>query len=283
MVKVKKTIRKILGVLVLVMAMGLFFMVEHAVYANGSDVSQEDTVTLQVEKGDDITTALQQAVKNYSKVIIPAGEYTCKGVSLNGCENVVIEATGVSIIATGESPILYSSATSTLSKVFINGGSWDMDKNAFPAFRFYGITAEVIMSDVAIQNSGDVAIRLKNAENIKFDGVSCINNVSGGILIQECKDIDIQNSLSNYNGYGIKIADCSGVININNSNLDNNTNNGANISNCNGEVILSRSYAYYSGDNGIIIKDCRGSVLLYKVKVKAGKKSGRMVSTIHSG
>ena len=101
MAKGKKIISRLLQIMALVMIMGSFFIVEHVAYASESGVSQEETVTLQVKEGDDITTALQQAVKQYSKVVIPAGKYTCSGVALTGCENITIEATGASVTATG--------------------------------------------------------------------------------------------------------------------------------------------------------------------------------------
>ncbi len=214
-------------------------------------------VVLNVSSGQDITMELQDAVNQYTDIVIPQGEYTCNGIKIGNVKDLVINATDavIKLKTDAANPILYTPNGYTPENVTINGGIWDGNGNSNPVFRFYGNVNDLSLNSLNVQNSSDIGIRVKGCTgdlNLKYV-VSKNNNLSG-ILVSDCND-----SLKVY---------------MDHCNFDNNGEFGIRIKDTQCALAINRSYAYTNGKSGILASNCKNSVTIYKFKAKSNSENG---------
>ncbi len=240
--------------------------------------------TLEVKDGDDITSALQSAVKKYSKVIIPEGTYICTGVKLNSLEGVTIYAKGATIKMTGSNPALFVSNGAYACDIKIQGGVWDANNLNLPALRFYGTASNIVLSELTVKNSANAGIRFNTSSDVTIEGVTSTDNVGYAVIFESSNNIKVNNSrfLDSKTGIYFKgctgsivvsYAECTGNIDrailaettpsltIKNSELNNNA-EGIRISGATGEVTLDTNNIKNNEGMGIRIFDCTGKLQL---------------------
>ena len=253
-----------------------------------TDVKAADNeITLSVKSGDDITNALQSAVKSYDKVIIPEGEYYCSGVKLNNLEGITISAEGATIVQSGSAnPIFYVSNGSTASDITIDGGTWDANDQNLPAFRFYGTVENVTLQNLTVSNSTNAGVRFKESSNVIVNNVTVTDNQGYALLFEATTGVQVDNSVLKNSQCGIKFDSCKGQaivtnsectgngerailvvgnenITINDCELNKNA-EGLRISGVTGKVSLSRNNIKNNEGFGIRIFDCTGDVAYSK-------------------
>ena len=260
-------------------------------------LAEESEITLNVSNGDDISTVLQQAVKNYSYVIIPEGEYYCSNVKLNNIDGIVIYAEGVKITQSGDTnPIIYTSNGSTASDITIAGGTWDAAGKDIPAFRFYGNVSNITLSNLTVENSANAGIRFKESSNVTLDKVTSTDNAGYAVLFEAVENAELSNCSFNNSKNGINFNNClgdlivtftkctgnvySGIvatacpkITINDSELNKNG-EGLRISGATDRVSLSRNNMKNNNGFGIRIFDCTGDVAYSKNYAYDNAKTG---------
>lgn len=262
------------------------------------DTKAETTeCTLNVKGGDDITSALQSAIKSYDKVIIPEGTYYCSSVKLNGIDGVTISAVGATIIQSGSTnPIIFVSNGAVASNVTIQGGTWNGNGIDMPVFRFYGTCDNVTLSNVTVKNSANAGIRFSGSSSVFLEGVTSVDNTGYAVIFENSSNINVSNSTFKNSKTGIYFKSCSGEvvasnvectgntdrailseltpnIVIKNSELNDNA-EGIRISGATGVVSLDTNNIKNNAGMGIRIFDCTAKIDFARVYAYDNAKSG---------
>lgn len=256
-----------------------------------------DQIALSVNEGEDITGALQSAVKNYKEVVIPAGKYYCSGVKLNNISGITIYAQGATITQNSTAnPILYTSNGTTASDISVVGGTWNAGAADLPAFRFYGNVSNITLSELTVTNSKNAGLRFKESTNVILSNVTSTANEGYGVIFETVEGVSVDNSVFSLSSSGINFKDCKGDLLVASTQCLNNADNGILVSNCpritvndcelnnNGcglrvsgvteKVSLSRNNMKNNTGMGIRIFDCIGDVVYSKNYAYDNGKTG---------
>lgn len=231
------------------------------VTCNVAYAAEEQSYILTVKDGQDITTSLTDALKQYRDITIPEGMYSCDSIQISNLSNLTIRATGatISLKQSAANPLLYTASDSKAENIEIVGGCWKANGMAVPAIRIYGKTCNIKLQDMEVSGSGDVGIRIKGASgDIQFSNVAVSSNQKSGVRISECPDL--QNVL------------------IENGNYVQNQEYGLQVTDTPAEVVIKRVYASNNRKSGIFANNCTGSVYLFRTKTKSNNENGISIS-----
>ena len=254
-------------------------------------------ITLEVSEGQDISEALQSAVKNYKEVTIPAGNYYCSAIKMNNLDGVTIYAQGATITQNGTgNPIIYTSNGTTASNISIVGGTWNAGAVDLPAFRFYGNVQNITLSDLTVTNSLNAGIRFKESTNVVLSKVTSTENGGYGVIFEAVAGASVDNSTFSKSSSGINFKGCTGDLIVTFTQCLNNSDNGILVSDCpkitvndcelnynegglrvsgvSEKVSLSRNNMKNNTGMGIRIFDCTGDVAYSKNYAYDNGKTG---------
>ena len=184
-------------------------------------MTASNSQTLNVKNGSNITTALDNAMKDASIgiIIIPAGTYKLDYIKLRR-SNVVIQAKNVTLNSTGSNHMISTMSGINATGIVLDGGTWNKGSNTGNILYFQS-SGSITLKNCTFANGHGYALCVKNSSSFTADNITVNNPQKDGFYVQNCTNVSIKNATvnSSQNGNGINLKD------INTLTLDNVTSN----------------------------------------------------------
>lgn len=243
-------------------------------HCNSVMAEENDKCVLEVHEQEDISSKLQDAIKQGNKyILIPEGEYYCSGVNLNGTDGVTIEATDKTTIKqNGNTPILCVANSYVASNISVKGGTWDGNNVQTPVMRFYGNIDGISLENIVVCSSADCGIRFNGSKSVKIKNTVVENCCSYGVLCDNVDNLSVVDSKMNSAKNGLTFRRCTGVLNVGKSEFVSNTGYGFFASDCDNIIITEVTAS--ENNAGVRVENNVGKLSLKSVYAKSNKEIG---------
>ncbi|MCR5396053.1 MAG: right-handed parallel beta-helix repeat-containing protein [Lachnospiraceae bacterium] len=207
--------------------LGLLTAFAAVVFLIAPGVKADAATTIGSGSGD-IEAELEAAVQNgENDITIAPGTYTCGGAMIDGAGDLKITATGATITGSGSNPILYVSASGSISTgVTIEGGTWN-GQSGYQSLRLFNTPSITIKNATfaggknAVYSPADVPNPTVVLENVTVSGAA-----ESGINLNGCTNVSLTNvTVSGCGAQGLRLAGCN-TVTINGATVKNNSDDG---------------------------------------------------------
>lgn len=273
------------------------------------------TITLKVSGGGDISTALNNALKECKKngtvgatIKIPSGNYKLKQ-PIRLISNVKIAAAGATItVSSNMDYMITTGAQESIKNTTIEGGTWDAARKVKNGFVFYKAD-NITIKSCTIKNVKEHGMRIGQKSKIAaIEGCSISNNSKSGIYVDDSAVIsNISKSTISTNGdtgitvsgaevkkitnsdfvsntaHGIAVYKSAKVRSISGGKMKSNKEYGIYVQKKSSVTIQGRAQVQNNKENGIVVSDSKSKATIDNVVCAGNGGSGIVFSKGSSG
>ena len=223
--------------------------------------SATNTYTLQVDSGDNITNALQNAIDEANGtsakpavIVIPGGSYSINLIKLNK-SYITIQADNAAVKFVGSTAsgqyVLKATEISTTG-IKISGGTWDGAGKANVVFNFG--TASVAAKNLTVENctvkGGEQGVKVQKGNNVTFRNV-ILEDANYGLFISNSRDVKLDKCTASDNDFGYGLRSLQGTNTMNSCYAFHNSTAGLQVKDVGTAVTINGGKFYENKNNGI--------------------------------